>query len=205
MVPVGGAIIASPSADLIDKVAKMYPGRASMSPISDLFITLLSMGESGLLGLWEERQKLFTTLTEGLNSSVARHEEQIISSPKNSISIAVTLDSLEGAGADGQSAGSLSPSFMGSMLFQRNVSGCRVVARSSKESLIAGHSFISWGSHTTDYPHSYFTVACAVGATQEDIESFSERLEKVWRKIEKSKLNQGTPEAAVVDDTVNTN
>lgn len=29
----------------------MYPGRASAAPITDLFITLLSMGKNGLLQL----------------------------------------------------------------------------------------------------------------------------------------------------------
>jgi len=42
MVPVGGALIYSPSKKgLADEVNKMYPGRASMSPVLDLFLTFL--------------------------------------------------------------------------------------------------------------------------------------------------------------------
>ncbi len=45
MVPVGGSIVYSPKKkDIVDKVNKMYPGRASGAPITDLFITELSMG-----------------------------------------------------------------------------------------------------------------------------------------------------------------
>lgn len=47
MVPVGGSIVYSPKKkDIVDKINKMYPGRASGSPIVDLFVTQLSMGES---------------------------------------------------------------------------------------------------------------------------------------------------------------
>jgi len=46
MVPVGGSLIYSPKKkDLVDKINKFYPGRASGSPIIDLFLTYLQMGE----------------------------------------------------------------------------------------------------------------------------------------------------------------
>lgn len=57
MVPVGGAIIFSPlkkekgKISLIKSISELYPGRASVAPILDLFITLLSMGKKGLLNL----------------------------------------------------------------------------------------------------------------------------------------------------------
>jgi len=45
MVPVGGSLIYSSNKDMINKLKKNYPGRASMAPIRDLFITLLEMGK----------------------------------------------------------------------------------------------------------------------------------------------------------------
>ena len=52
LVPVGGAIVAAPDGgDLVDKVSNIYPGRASMSPVLDLFITLLSIGVEGWKGM----------------------------------------------------------------------------------------------------------------------------------------------------------
>lgn len=42
MVPVGGSVIYSQKKkDLVDKINKFYPGRASSGPILDLFITFL--------------------------------------------------------------------------------------------------------------------------------------------------------------------
>ena len=45
MVPVGGAIVTSSQEDFIASLSAMYPGRASATPVLDLFITLLAMGE----------------------------------------------------------------------------------------------------------------------------------------------------------------
>lgn len=45
MVPVGGSVIYShKKKDLIEKINKFYPGRASAGPTLDLFITFLQMG-----------------------------------------------------------------------------------------------------------------------------------------------------------------
>ena len=55
MVPVGGSIIASSNKEFIRKISAIYPGRASASPIIDLFVTLLSMGTSGYSRLLSSR------------------------------------------------------------------------------------------------------------------------------------------------------
>jgi len=94
MVPVGGAIISSSNPLIIEAIAKLYPGRASISPILDLFITLLSMGEDGLLGLWKERLRLLPLLTEKLRNFATLNGEKLLISPKNSISIGISCDSL---------------------------------------------------------------------------------------------------------------
>lgn len=47
MVPVGGSLVYAPKKkDIVDKVNKMYPGRACGSPLVDLFVTFLAMGET---------------------------------------------------------------------------------------------------------------------------------------------------------------
>lgn len=42
-VPVGGAVVASPDPAIVRAVSQAYPGRASSSPILDVFMTLLRM------------------------------------------------------------------------------------------------------------------------------------------------------------------
>lgn len=56
MVPVGGAIIAGPDEKFIAAIAKNYPGRASGSPVLDLFITLLSFGRTGYETMLQEQK-----------------------------------------------------------------------------------------------------------------------------------------------------
>ena len=56
MVPVGGSIIGSFDTNLIQEISSNYPGRASASPLLDLFIQYLSFGMSGYLNLLEERK-----------------------------------------------------------------------------------------------------------------------------------------------------
>ena len=269
MVPVGGAIVTSPDPNFIIQISKQYPGRANMSPILDLFITLLSMGEDGLINLWKERRRLFVLMREKLTVFCASRGESLLISPNNSISIGVTLGTLTGplqgrdndeangektvgdslhavdscgidqeqkpdnlAGESGelndselrimshqssenpQEAQSISEmtavdcdrnigpitgshksspvtaesvSFLGSMLFQRNVSGCRVVEQSDTVTEINGVEFISWGSHVANYPVSYFTAACSVGLTEGEILLFIDRLQKTWKKYENLK------------------
>lgn len=94
LVPVGGAIVASPSPAVIDAVARSYPGRASMSPILDLFITLLQMGVGGLLGLLAERKAVADALRAGVAGLAARHGCRLLESRGNPISFAMSIDGI---------------------------------------------------------------------------------------------------------------
>ena len=210
MVPVGGAVIYSPDQSRINDIAKFYPGRASMSPILDLFVTLLSMGENGLKDLWKERERLFILLKEKLRLFAENHNECLVLSDRNEISIGMSLESLGSCSDKVQSSNesdlknfveipmkedsckesqqnqnSDRTSFLGSMLFQRNVSGCRIIPKSNSITSINGVDFISWGAHISNYPISYFTAACSIGMTENDIYLFIDRLEKTWKKFEK--------------------
>lgn len=44
MVPVGGAILAGFNKNIVNDVARCYPGRASSSQTLDVFLTLLTLG-----------------------------------------------------------------------------------------------------------------------------------------------------------------
>eukprot|EP01038_Epipyxis_sp_PR26KG_P010427 gene10427-14007_t len=155
MVPVGGAIVVSPSKQFIDDLSASYPGRANSSPIIDLFITLLSMGEDGYQNLLEDRIKCHTILQLNLQQIISKFNLSIINSSKNTISIAVTLDNFINSNKE--------LSFLGSMLFQRSISGCRVVSCSTKITNIS---------------------ACSIGMKHEELLIFFERLEKTLLKYQ---------------------
>jgi len=197
-VPVGGAIVVSPDKGCIQRLSAMYPGRASMAPVMDLFVTLLSMGESGYRNMLAQRQQVNAVLVERLKAFSASYGERLLPSPRNCISVAVTLARLDApapsaAAEEGEAAGAAGkekskdaqkgPTFLGAMLFQRGVSGCRVVAKTEAVTKVEGHGFTCWGSHSNNSPCSYFTAACAVGTTLQDVETFLVRLEKAVHKV----------------------
>ncbi|KOO35236.1 o-phosphoseryl-tRNA selenium transferase, partial [Chrysochromulina tobinii] len=181
LVPVGGAILASCSAEfgaaLIAKVSATYPGRASIAPILDLFITLLHLGADGWASLLERRQRLLPIFRERLGALAASHGERLLVTPNNSISMAVTLTS----GGGGRSV-----TAMGAQLWVRLISGARICAPDAKKKSVAGIAFTNYGSHCDAYPVAYFTAACALGATEEDLDLFLKRLDKTlkeWKKM----------------------
>ncbi|KAL7533818.1 hypothetical protein ACHAWF_004631 [Thalassiosira exigua] len=187
LVPVGGALIMSPDSNVIESISKNYPGRASASPMIDLFITLLSMGLDGYKYVLEERKRLTNLFQERFESVANSFGERILVCPRNTISFGVTLDGLGGSnGANDDSEilhqkeqNKLTTKF-GSMLFTRCISGTRIVPRNETKT-ISGHTFQGFGSSHNHYPHAYMTAACAVGMGEGEMNEFFLRLEKSWK------------------------
>jgi O-phospho-L-seryl-tRNASec:L-selenocysteinyl-tRNA synthase len=109
--------------DLCVEISKIYPGRASGSPLLDLFITLLSMGVTGFQELLRERGAVMDHLRTQLGNLAAANGERVLATPHNTISMAMTLSTFR---AGGDPAGDpVGTSMLGSMLFSRFVSGAR--------------------------------------------------------------------------------
>ncbi|GAB5366575.1 hypothetical protein AAMO2058_001154900 [Amorphochlora amoebiformis] len=177
MVPVGGSIVAGFDKKLIDDISKTYPGRASMAPVMDVFLTLVGMGEEGWKSLIAQRKENMKYFQTKLGEMAKKHGERILNTKPNPISLAITVDTL----ILDQKRGA---SYVGSMLFRRCVSGPRVVACGTKKS-VCGIEFLGYGSHCNEYPHNYLVMACAIGMTKGNIDLFLQRLEKVIKEIRK--------------------
>ena len=216
----------------VDRVATLYPGRACMSPLLDLLITLLHWGADGWQRVLTQREALFIHTRRRLADFAAAHGERVLHTPGNPISLALTLDTLQqaeqqvapgeaaaggaaaaregdvaaaastaasaaaqppsgqpgaagsgsgsgngssGSGSGNGSSSSLRPTFLGSMLFQRCVSGTRVVARGARQT-VGGLCFRGYGAHCDAYPCDYLTVAAALGTSEADVDEFLRRL-----------------------------
>lgn len=172
LVPVGGAIVAGSNKKLVDDVAKRYAGRGSSSPTLDVFMTLLSLGRDGYMRLVQERKEMFIYLRQKMRNVSTRHNEKLLITKRNPISIAMTLENFDKAKV----------SMIGSMLFTRGVSGCRVISTESMS--IDGHKFQGWGSHITHSNNTlYMTAAAGLGITKSDIDGFIDKLDKVLLKV----------------------
>lgn len=192
MVPVGGAVVVSPNESVIHAVGKVYAGRASSSPVVDLFITLLSMGLKGYKQLLRERQDMLEHFTTRLSEVASRYDEKLLECPSNTISFAITLDNMvrpcdaNEEEKDYLSAVGKEISYFGSMLFSRCVSGTRAIPR-AQLNIMSGQAFVGFGSSTDNYPHAYMTAACAIGVTRPEVDEFFSRLDKSMKEFKKKK------------------
>jgi O-phospho-L-seryl-tRNASec:L-selenocysteinyl-tRNA synthase len=191
MVPVGGAVVCSPSADTVALISKTYPGRASIAPVSDLFITLLSMGAEGYTRLLAEREALVPRFQQALAECAAAHGESLLLSPRNSISFAMSLRTVA------------APSRLGSMLFTRCVSGTRVVDSSDSSSAVkevAGLQFEGYSASVDNYPCAYLTAACAIGMREQDIAEFIARLSKALTEERRRSSSSSAAKQLIASD-----
>ena len=67
-----------------------------MSPILDLFCTLLHLGADGWTKLLADRQALMPPFRVQLAALAERHGERLLHTPNNTISMAITLSPEEG-------------------------------------------------------------------------------------------------------------
>ncbi|KAH8052160.1 transferase [Aureococcus anophagefferens] len=104
LVPVGGAVVASPDAAMVAEVGRGYPGRASATPSQDLLVTLLGLGRRGWRGLLDGREALLDAFGAKLRALAAKHGERVLETPHNRISFGVTLERLAAAAAELQRA-----------------------------------------------------------------------------------------------------
>ena len=167
MVPVGGSLVWSPPprASFIEELNGTYPGRASISPLLDVLITLLHFGRVGWRAALNDRERVFLVLRDSLSAVASAHGERLLATPHNPISVGMTLSSLAPH----------SVGMLGSMLFSRAVSGTRACA-TGKAQEVCGTTFHGYGQHIDDYPVPYLTAAAGLGVTDEDVAAFCSRL-----------------------------
>lgn len=173
LVPVGGAVIASSNKKLVDAVAKRYSGRGSSSQTLDVFMTLLSLGKDGYMRLVQERKEMFVYLRQKLRNLSTRHNEKLLITKRNPISIALTLENFD----------KTKVSMIGSMLFTRGVSGCRIISTTDIKA-IDGYKFQGWGSHISLSNNTpYITAAAGLGITRQEVDNFIDKLDKILLKV----------------------
>jgi O-phospho-L-seryl-tRNASec:L-selenocysteinyl-tRNA synthase len=175
MVPVGGSIVYSSNSEIIDKIKKNYPGRASMSPILDLFISFLEMGKDKYKFLIADRKEKYIYLKDIMSKIAMKYSERILeNSYNNKISLAMTLSNIC------KNAGSKNDiTYLGSLFYSRQISGIKIIAPSGIND-ISGYKFNNYGSHIENYPHlPYCAFACAIGITKDEIDSFAVKFEDI--------------------------
>lgn len=180
MVPVGGSVMLAHThqTEVIDAVNSLYPGRASMSPSLDVLMTLLHLGASGWEDVLKKRKSVEVYLKNKLHTVAQEIGESPLIIEGNDVSFGLTLDSF------GSNA-----SFLGSMLFQRSASGARVLVP-GKTATVGGVTLSGFGQSHDAYPHTYLTVAAALGTTVEDVDLFFNRFLSCTKEYRKKSAKE---------------
>ena len=175
MVPVGGSFIYSSKSEMIEKIKKNYPGRASISPLLDLFISFLEMGKSKYKKLIVDRKEKYKVLLKKIEAVANKYGEKVVSLNNNKISILFTLGKIM------EKSGNKDPKEIGSMCFNRQISGVRVITSSKgQKKSVAGYDFINYGSSCDNYKYlPYLTFSCAIGIEDEEIDGFTLKIDKI--------------------------
>ena len=183
MVPVGGSLVYSSKSDMVEKLKKNYPGRASISPLLDLFISFLEMGKNKYKKLINERKDKYKILIKKMEVIANKFGENVISLNNNKTSILFTLGNIV------DKSGNKDAKEIGSMCFNRQISGVRIITSSKGEKKnIAGYDFVNYGSSCDNYKYlPYLTFSCAIGITDEEIEGFSTKIDKIFEAFIKHK------------------
>ncbi len=159
LTPVGGAIIASPDPNLVEKVSQAYAGRASAAPIIQFLAAILSLGIKGYEILRDEQESNRQLLEEHLKEIADRHDERLLE-VFNPIAIAMTLNNHEAKK-------------VGHYMYTLRVTGPKVIEETD------------FGTCCRRYHSSYITVNAAIGSTKEDIHSATHALEKALKQTKK--------------------
>lgn len=176
LTPVGGSFIYSSNKEIINEIGENYPGRASISPILDLFITLLETGKSKYKYLMKERLDLFNTLYKDLSVLVKNSlNEKMFLIKRNKISMAMSLSSTT---TELKIKDYSQLTFLGGIFFNRQVSGVKVVVPSAQRN-VNGMWFYNYSSHSTKHKEGNLpclVFAVSIGMSKFEVESFKSKI-----------------------------
>jgi O-phospho-L-seryl-tRNASec:L-selenocysteinyl-tRNA synthase len=189
MVPVGGSVVFARDKALLKELNSSYPGRASNSPIIDLFITLLEMGKTGWLNLLKERKATYAEFSQTLKEFAEKYGEEAIILKDNKISMALTIrgylsddanpaKATEGTIAENTEPSEFNPTAdgytkLGGILFKKRITGAKVVCENQKGKMVCGILMKNYGCCSDNYPHlPYITMAASIGGTKQELEDF---------------------------------
>lgn len=162
LTPVGGAVIASPSKEIIENISQTYAGRASAAPVVNFLVAMLSLGRQGYQDLLHQQQKNRQLLEEKLEQFSERIDERILD-VFNPVAVAMTLNHLPEEKLYA----------LGGALYNLRVTGPRVYNPDEKV----------FGVCCDDYPYPYIVMNAAIGSRESDILLAVERLEKAYHQI----------------------
>ena len=133
------------------------------------------MGKNKYKELIKERKEKYKILIKEMENIANKYGEKVIAMNGNKISILFTLKNIV------EKSGNKDAKEIGSMCFNRQISGVRIITSSNGEKKnVGGYDFLNYGSSCDDYKYlPYMTFSCAIGIKDEEIEGFVNKIDKI--------------------------
>jgi O-phospho-L-seryl-tRNASec:L-selenocysteinyl-tRNA synthase len=157
LAPVGGAIVASPNEEFLNRVAETYPGRATAAPIAQFLAAILSIGLEGYEKLRTQQEENRKLLESALREVAERHSQRILN-VYNPVSVAMTLK-----GRDAKK--------IGKALYTARINGARALEKND------------FGVCCPEYISSYINFDAGIGMQEDEIALAAERLDTVLKIV----------------------
>ena len=157
LTPVGGALVASPNEEFLDRISKTYAGRASAAPIVQFLASMLSLGVKGYERLRDEREENRRLLEKLMKEVAEKHGERLLN-VYDPVSVAMTITKK-------------SAKKIGKALYASRVTGAKALDPTD------------FGVCCPKYTTSYINLDAAIGIQREDVILATKRLDEVLRTV----------------------
>jgi O-phospho-L-seryl-tRNASec:L-selenocysteinyl-tRNA synthase len=157
LTPIGGAIVAAPKQETLDKISEQYAGRATASPVTQFLAAILALGIKNYEKLRDEQEKNRGYLEENLKKIAEEYGERVLN-VYNPIACAISITNRD-------------PEKVGGALYNLRVTGPRALRATD------------YGSCCKKYPTAYVTMNASIGTRHEDIERAIRKLEEALRQV----------------------
>ncbi|MHA1683611.1 MAG: O-phosphoseryl-tRNA(Sec) selenium transferase [Promethearchaeota archaeon] len=153
LTPVGGAVVASSSAEKIEQLSRVYAGRASAQPLVQFIASVLTLGLTGYKTLMAEQVENRKFLEVNVRKIAERIGQRLLET-HNPVAIAMTLHDI--------------PRDIGGKLYNLRVTGPRCVYPGD------------FGSCIDSYPSPYLTLNAGIGARRTDFVKLVRKLDTLF-------------------------
>ncbi|MHA1298381.1 MAG: O-phosphoseryl-tRNA(Sec) selenium transferase [Candidatus Helarchaeota archaeon] len=158
---IGGAIVASPNKDFLEKINQTYAGRGNAAPVVQFLAAILTLGISKYERLRDEQEANLKLLKNSLSKIADKYGERILEI-ENPVAVAISMNNRN-------------PKKVGAALYTLRATGPRALTPED------------WGSSYTNYKTPYLVLNAAIGSKKSDIIQIVERLDKALEQIKPTK------------------
>ncbi|KAK9717114.1 O-phosphoseryl-tRNA(Sec) selenium transferase, SepSecS [Popillia japonica] len=172
LVPSGSSLVTSFDEDVIGRIAKTYPGRASSNSTIDIFITLVSLGKNGYSKFLDDKDCIQQYFQELLGKLVEKYKIFIKNYGSSATSVVLYFN---------ENIDNLSLLEEEILRFVRNVNISLIMTQEDR--MVLDHRFEDWGTHGVACTKPFVVFQLSLYTSKDDIDRLLECLDLYLSKF----------------------